>query len=298
MNPKIVMNLWFDNEAEKAAQFYTSAFENSKMGRISRYGKAGQEIHGKPEGTVMVAEFTLENQRFTALNGGSQFKINPSISFFINLGSAAEIDALWNKLINGGQALMPLDKYPFSDRYGWVQDKFGTSWQLILAGKNGDWRPSIVPSLLFVGEQCGRAEEAINFYTSIFKNSKIGNLARYEAQHKPNKVGTLMYGDFMLGDQWFVAMDSVQEHHFQFNEAVSFVVNCETQEEVDHFWKTLSADPSAEQYGWLKDKFGVSWQIVPQILPELMRANPEKAQRTMNAMLKMKKLDIDTLKNA
>lgn len=299
-NQKIGYNLWFDTQAEEAAKFYTSLFNNSKMGRISRYPSTGQEIHGKAEGTVMVAEFEIENQHFTALNGGSDFKFNPSISFFINRETPTEIDVLWEKLIDGGEVLMALDKYPFSEHYGWLQDKFGVSWQLILARKDGDWRPPIIPSLLFVGDQCGRAEEAINFYTEIFKNSKIGNLARYEAQHKSNKEGTLMYGDFMLNGQWFAAMDSAQEHHFQFNEAISLIVSCDNQDEVDYYWNKLNkdGDPKAQQCGWLKDKFGVSWQIVPKILSEFMSGNDKKAQRTMKAMLQMKKLDIDTLTNA
>src|SRR5699024_11651880 len=122
--------------------------------------------------------------------------------------------------------------------------------------------PEIMPSFLFVGEQCGKAEEAMNFYLSVFKNTRPGEVARYPKNMEPDKEGTIMFSDFMLENQWFVANDSGQEHDFGFNEAISFMVYCNTQEEIDYYWTKLSAVPDAEQCGWLKDKFGVSWQIV------------------------------------
>ena len=157
---KITPCLWFDNQAEEAAIFYTSIFKNSRIERITRYGKEGFEIHGRPEGTVMTAEFELDGQTFTALNGGPIFK---------------------------------------------------------------------------------------------------------------------------------------------FNEAVSFQVHCETQEEVDYYWEKLSegGDKNAQQCGWLKDKYGLSWQVVPRVLSEhLSDPDPEKSQRTMKAMLQMKKIDIEKIKRA
>ena len=296
---KISYNLWFDSQGEEAANFYTSIFKDSKIGKIIRYGKEGQEIHGKPDGAVMTVPFTLEGQKFIALNGGPHFKINPSISFFVHRETKKEIDDLWEALTKDGQILMPLQEYPFSEHYGWVQDKYGVSWQLILPGRDGDWRPSIVPSMLFVGSQCGKAEEALRFYQKVFKNSKVGNIARYGEEQAPNEKETVMYADFAIENQWFAAMDSAYEHDFQFNEAVSFIINCDTQEEVDDYWEKLSAVPSAEQCGWLKDKYGVSWQIVPKVLPKLLgNPDPKKSQATMKAMLQMKKLDISALEKA
>ena len=294
---KISHNLWFNTEGEEAANFYTSIFENSKIGMINRYGKEGQEIHGKPEGAVMVVQFWLEGQQFTALNGGPHFKINPSISFFVHCKTREEVEGLWDKLSDGGSALMTLDKYPFSEFYGWVQDKYGLSWQLMLSVNDNVQK--IVPSMLFVGKQAGRAEEAINFYTQVFDGSKKGDMERYEKGQEPNKVGTLMYADFTLNGQKFVAMDSAQEHDFKFNEAISFIVNCDTQQEVDYYWGKLSDDASAKQCGWLKDKFGVSWQIVPKMLPKLLNdPDTKKSEAVMKAMLQMKKLDIKDLQEA
>ncbi len=194
---------------------------------------------------------------------------------------------------------MPLDKYPFSEHYGWVQDKYGLTWQLILTNPEGEERPFIIPSLLFVGEVAGRAEEAINHYLSIFKNSKMGALARYGAGQEPDREGTVMYADFMLEGQWFAAMDSAREHHFAFNEAISFLVECDSQEEIDYYWERLSAVPEAEQCGWLKDRFGLSWQISPSDLGEMMEnGTREQIDRVTQAFLPMKKFDIAELQRA
>ena len=194
---------------------------------------------------------------------------------------------------------MPLDKYPFSERFGWVQDKYGLSWQLILSDPEGEERPFIVPSLMFVGEVAGRAEEAMNHYLSVFKNSKPGAIARYGAGQEPDQEGTVMFADFMLEGQWFAAMDSAHEHHFAFNEAISFLVACDTQEEIDYFWERLSAVPDAEQCGWLKDKFGVSWQISPTALRAMLtNGTREQIDRVTQTFLPMKKFDVAELQKA
>jgi len=294
---KITSFLWFDDQAEDAVEFYKSVFKNSQGGESTHYSEAGAQVSGQPKGSVMTVPFQLYGQDFVALNGGPLFKFNPSISFFVNCKTENEVQKLWDKLSEGGKALMPLDKYPFSEKYGWIQDKYGVSWQIILP--MGEVKQTIVPSMLFVQNVCGRAEEAINYYTSVFGNSKLLTTFRYSAGEEPDKEGTLAYADFVLEGQIFAAMDSAHEHKFNFNEAISFVVNCESQEELDYFWEKLSkgGDPKAQQCGWLKDKFGVSWQIVPMVLGELL-SNTDKAQKVMSALLKMKKLDIETLKKA
>ncbi len=142
----------------------------------------------------------------------------------------------------------------------------------------------------------GKAEEAMNFYTSIFKNSKRGRISRY-GDAGPGPKGTVMVATFQLEGQEFIALNGGP--HFKFTEAISLVVNCETQDEVDAFWEKLSEGGAKGQCGWLKDKFGLSWQIVPTALGELMSdPDPEKSKRVMTAMLQMKKLDISALKRA
>jgi predicted 3-demethylubiquinone-9 3-methyltransferase (glyoxalase superfamily) len=302
---KINPFLWFNNEAEEAVKFYASVFKNSKIGPMARYDEAGAQATRMPKGAVMTASFNLNGQEFVALNGGSIFKFNPSISFIVNFDPSKEkdarknLDTTWEKLSEGGTALMPLDKYPFSERYGWIQDKYGISWQLIFSNPGGEVRPLIVPSLMFVGKVYGKAEEAINFYISVFKDSKVGNIFRYEENNTTDKEGSVMFADFMLQNEWFAVMDSGYEHNFSFNEAISFVVNCVTQEEIDYYWKKLSAIPESEQCGWLKDKYGVSWQIVPVVLSRyLTDKDAAKSQRVMQAMLQMKKINIEGLEKA
>jgi predicted 3-demethylubiquinone-9 3-methyltransferase (glyoxalase superfamily) len=302
---KIATNLWFDTQAEEAAEFYISVFGDGAIGRKLRYTEAGQEVHGQKPGTVMTVDFRVFDHDFVGLNGGPIFTFNPSVSFIVNYDPSRDenakenLDKAWNALSDGGTALMPLQEYPFSKHYGWIQDKYGISWQLMLTDPSGEPRPMIIPSVMFVGANCGKAEEAGEFYLSVFKNSKKGTLMRYPAGMEPEKEGTVMFSDFMLEGQWFAAMDSAHEHEFALNEAFSFVVNCADQAEVDYYWEKLSAVPESEQCGWLKDKYGVSWQIVPtEYLDMLANTNPESFGRVMEAMLKMKKLDLAKLQAA
>lgn len=294
-NQKISQCLWFDDQAEEAANFYTSIFNNSKIGTIARY--SADTPSNKPKGSVLTVVFEISGNQFTALNGGPEFKPNPSISFFVVCETVEETDSLWQKLSEKGNVLMPLDKYDWSEKYGWVQDRFRISWQ-ISVGKIADTGQKITPSLLFTGEKQGKAEDAIRFYNSVFKTSDIEGILKYgEGEEVP--PGFVKHAQFHLEGQTFMAMDSGVENDFPFSEAISFVVNCETQEEVDDYWEKLSAVPESEQCGWLKDKFGVSWQIIPKALIEMMNdQDTKKSKRVMEAMLQMKKIDIKGLKQA
>jgi predicted 3-demethylubiquinone-9 3-methyltransferase (glyoxalase superfamily) len=302
---KIIPHLWFDKEAKEAATFYTSVFPESNILYTTL-------LSNTPSGDCDVVSFELWGQSFMAISAGPLFKFNPSISFIVNFDPLSfgkddvgrqkareKIDQVWNGLSEQGTVLMPIDEYPFSKRYGWLQDRYGVSWQLMLTDPQGEQRPPIIPSFLFVGSKCGKAEEAINFYLSTFKDSKPGMIHRYGPGSEPNKEGTLMFGDFNLENTWFAAMDSAAEHPFGFNEAISFMVNCTDQEELDYYWQELSAVPEAEQCGWLKDKFGISWQIVPAEMAEMMRdGSPEQVNRITQAFLPMKKLNIAKLREA
>lgn len=296
---KIVPNLWFDRQAEEAARYYASIFETSRVGPITRASKAGFETHGLPEGTTMTADFVLEGHRFIAINGGPLFTFTPAISFLVACRTKEEVDALWARLSEGGTELMELGEYGFSERYGWTQDKYGLSWQVMSAGDR-TIKQKIVPTLLFVGEQAGRAEAAIRLYTSIFDNAAVGDIDRYGKGEAPEKEGTVKHGAFTLEGQEFAAMDSNLGHDFTFNEAISLMRPCETQEEIDHFWSKLTADGGQESMcGWLKDKFGVSWQVAPAFLDGMLRdPDQAKVERVTNAFLKMKKFDIAALKKA
>ncbi len=289
---KITPFLWFDDQAEEAMQFYTSIFQNS---RIVDVRHLGDEVPG-PKGKVLTGTFQLAGSEFMALNGGPEFTFTPANSFFVLCQTPEEIDALWAKLSAGGAVLMPLDKYPFSEKFGWLSDRYGLSWQLNLTGAP----QQINPFLLFVGDQAGRAEEAIQLYTSIFQDSNTLRVQRYGEGMGEEIPGTLQHAAFTLAGEEFMAMDSSNRGHaFTFTEAFSFYVNCETQDEVDYFWEKLSEGGEKGPCGWLKDRFGVSWQIVPTILGKLMSdPDAEKAKRVTQAMLKMGKLEIAGLQRA
>ena len=298
---KITPHLWFDKEAKEAADFYTSLF--SGEGRPSPSGKGSKvknttTIHNTPSGSVDVVTIELYGQEFMLISAGPLFKFNPSVSFLVECQTSTEVDRLWKELSQGGEILMELGQYPFSERYGWTQDRYGLSWQVMLAGDH-KIKQKIVPTLLFVGDVCGMAEEAIDQYTSIFRDAEVGNIHRYSKGEGPDKEGTIKHASFTLAGQEFAAMDSAAAHKFSFNEAISFMVHCDTQEEIDYYWAKLSAVPAAEQCGWLKDKYGLSWQIVPAVMNEMLRDHdPAKLARVTEAFLKMKKFDIATLEHA
>jgi predicted 3-demethylubiquinone-9 3-methyltransferase (glyoxalase superfamily) len=296
--PTITPHLWYDSEAKAAAEFYASVFPKSSITHVIT-------LHDTPSGDSEVVSFKLWDRPFMAISAGPLFKFNPSISFMVNFDPSqdkdaqARLDAVWSKLAEGGTALMPLDKYPFSERFGWIQDRYGLSWQLILTNPAGEVRPPIITSLMFVGDVCGKAEEASDFYLSIFEGSRRGALTRYSGGMEPDKEGTIMFTDFQLAGQWFTAMDSAHKHDFAFNEAISLMVPCDTQAQIDYYWEKLSAVPEAEQCGWLKDKYGVSWQIVPTAMDEMMsKGTPEQIDRVTAAFLPMKKFDIAKLMEA
>lgn len=295
---KIRPCLWFDSNAEEAAHFYTSLFPNSAIGQILLHGEEGQEITGKQPGTVMTVEFELAGYRFIGLNGGPQFTFTPAISFYVTCATPAEVDALWAKLTEGGNILMPLDKYDWSERYGWVQDQYGLTWQVAL-GSVANVGQKITPFLMFVGKQHGRAEEALKLYTQIFADSQIDGILRY-GEGEGEAAGTVKHAQFALTQEKFMVIDSGFDHGFTFNEAISLEILCATQAEVDYFWDKLTAGGGEEgPCGWLKDKFGVSWQVVPTVLYDLLAdPDPVKTQNVSRAIFQMQKLDIATLQQA
>ena len=288
---RITPHLWFDKEAKQAAEFYTSIFKDSKI-------KNTTTLHNTPSGSVDIVTIELLGQEFTLLSAGPLFKFTPAVSFLVACKTKEEVDALWKRLSENGLPLMELAEYPFSERYGWTQDKYGLSWQVMFVG-NRETKQRIIPTLMFVGTQCGKTEEAMNFYTSVFPKAKVGEIVRYGKSEQPDKEGTVKHASFTLEGQEFAGMDSAGSHNFNFNEAVSLIVHCDTQKEIDHYWEKLSADPKAEACGWLKDRYGLSWQIVPTAMDDMLKDPDEtKLARLTEAFLKMKKFDIAKLREA
>ncbi len=288
---RIVPHLWFDKEAKEAAKFYISLFDQAKILDVT-------VIEDTPSGDAENVSFELAGQQFMAISAGPYFKFNPSISLMVACYSVEEVNNKWQALSEGGTELMPLDEYPFSKRYAWVQDRYGLSWQLLLVD-HGQAVQKITPNLLFSSESCGKAEEAVWYYTEVFKNSEIGTISRYKEGEAESPKAKINYAAFKLDGIALSAMDNGYNVDFGFNEAFSLIVNCEDQKEIDYYWEKLSAVPAAEQCGWVKDKYGVSWQIVPAIMGEIMKSEDrEKVQRVTEAFLKMKKFDLAALQKA
>ncbi len=276
--------LWFDDQGEEAATFYCSIFPDSRIGRTVAYGPSASNAAGRPEGSVMTVEFTIGNRPFLALNGGPHFRIDPSISFVVGCESESEIKRLWKPLCH--IVRMELSSYPFAETYGWCEDRFGVNWQLIL----GSGRQKISPALLFSNKRFGKAEEAIGFYVDSVPNSRVLAMAKDE------RTKAILHGRIILAGREFVIFEGPQDPASDFSPAVSFVLGCESQEEIDTLWERLSADPDGGQCGWLTDRYGVSWQVVPKDWGTMLHeSDPDRRERLMKAILGMKKIDVARL---
>ncbi|HET9657512.1 MAG TPA: VOC family protein [Kineosporiaceae bacterium] len=292
--PQITPFLWFDDQAEQAMEFYTSIFDDSRIEHIERYPDESLDPHfAGMTGKVITGSFRLRGRPFLCLDGGPEFQINPSISFFCTFDDRATIESTWRRLSQDGKVLMEFQAYPWSPAYGWLQDRYGVSWQLALATDNPPPQP-ITPLLMFTGPTGGRAEQAMRDYTTLFEDSGIDTIAPYE-EADPDTPGLVKHARFHLGDNHFMAMDSTLAHDFTFNEGVSLFVSCQDQAEIDRYWNTLTADGGEEgQCGWCKDRFGVSWQVTPANIGQLLSAGPGAVQ----ALMRMQKIDIAELERA
>ncbi len=288
---KIIPHLWFDKEAVEAAGLYTELFEDSKIISIGT-------IPNTPSGDTDIVDFQLAGLRFMAISAGPVFSFNPSVSLMVSCNTKEEVDRLYSQLSVNGTELMPLGEYPFSKWFAWIQDRYGLNWQLMLTEKT-EGIQRIRPTLLFSGEACGKAEAAIDYYVSVFEKSNKGYVNDYAAGEAVDSRAKINYGELSLFGNQFIAMDHGYGADFTFNEAFSFLIQCENQQEIDYYWDKLSFVPEAEQCGWAKDQFGLSWQIAPRILNDILtHGTKEEVRRVTEAFLKMKKLDIAAIEKA
>lgn len=280
MKEHITPCLWYNGNGREAAEFYCAYLKDAKIVAESPF----------------VTEIEVAGNHITLLDGGPMFQPNPSISLTYQCDNIDEINRIWEAFAEKGTILMEIDKYPWSERYGWLNDRYGVSWQLIV-GEFKDFGKKVIPSLMFTKEQYGRAEEALNYYGSIFKDSKIEGIYRYTKEEAPEEEGKINHSQIDLNGSKLMIMESAQQHEFTFSEGVSLMIHCKDQEEIDYYWNKLTEGGEESMCGWLKDKFGVSWQVTPDILLELMK-NPETAQKAMNAFLPMRKLEINKILEA
>ena len=245
----------------------------------------------------LTTALSIHGFQLSLINGDDRYVPNQSISCILNFDpllfggdeqARAYLDELYEKLSSGG-VLMELGEYPFSPHYAWVRDRFGMTWQLMLTNPEGDPRPFVIPSFMFGGTNHGNAEEATNGWLSIFDDARRGTLYHYP-EGTPFGSDAVMFTDFNLQGTWLAAADSGAFHDFTFTPGVSVVVSCRDQEEIDRYWERLSAVPEAERCGWCVDRWGVSWQVVPHNIAELMA---DEAAR--EKILLMGKIDLSQL---
>lgn len=295
---RIAPCIWFDTNALEAAEFYVSAFENSKVEAWSQYVEGDGWPSPLPPGAPLNVRFTLCGQEFNAVNGGPIFRPTPAISFYVDCETETQLDALWKKLSSGGFVLMELGGYPFSKKFGWLADRYGVNWQLSLTGE----KQHISPYFLFTQDAYSRAEEAMKSWCGTFEDAAIVELNLYDrdaAEAAGEREGTVMFASFRLEGQPFMAADSGYDHLFTFTEGVSLMVYCASQSEIDALWARLTEGGAEQPCGWLKDRFGVSWQIVPGEMEKLMdTSEPARAKRVSAALLRMKKIDLQVLRDA
>ena len=280
MKENITPCLWYNGQAQEAAALYCSVFTDAKITAQS----------------PIVTGINVSVHSITLLDGGPMYKPNPSISFFYICEKEDELNKIWDAFSKEGTVLMALDKYPWSEKYGWINDKFGISWQISL-GKISDVGQKITPCFMFTGKQYGRADEAIAHYSSIFRNVKVDGILRYGANELPDEEGKIKHAQFALNDQKFMIMESAAPHNFSFTEGISLTIHCETQREIDYYWEKLTESGAESMCGWLKDKFGVSWQIIPTVLNKIMN-DPAKAGKAAQAFMSMRKLNIEQIVQA
>lgn len=272
MSRMIYPCLWFDDQAAEAADFYTSIFPKSKI----------------LEKNAIAVRFEVLGTSMMGLNGGPKYQQTQASSYFVYCGTEVDIDELYTSLLEGGKAIFPLGTYPWSPKYAWVTDRFGTNWQLDADPVRSPQK--IVPCLLFVNENRSRAREAMEFYLGIFPEST----KLVEAPHPDSE--DLLFAQVKLEGYLVNLMSSTETHDFGFSPGNSLVVTCEDQAEIDFFWEKLGEGGHYDRCGWLRDRFGHSWQVVPKDLAQWI-SDPQKGQKAMNALLKMDKLIISDLKN-
>lgn len=272
MSAPISISLWFDHQANEALERYATIFPNSHI--LSR--------------NDIVTDANLSKIHFVGINGGPTFTPNPSISMMVIAENQEEITKMWAELSKNGTPLMELGEYPWSPYYGWIQDQYHINWQLYLGKLSDVNQQKIVPTLMFTQQQNGKCQEAVQFYKSVFTDFESQGVLLYpEGELK----GLVQHTQFKMNDQVFMAMDGGPSHEFTFNEGVSFIIQCKDQKEIDYYWDAMTALGEESQCGWCKDQFGVSWQIAPENMGQLITSPSASA-----ALMKMKKIIIEDLK--
>ncbi len=289
---KITPFLWFEKDMKGVTDFYTSVFPGSKLNTEGT-------LENTPSGQVQIVTFEMLGVKFNFMTAGPYLPFNPTVSFIVSCESIKEVDEIWNKLQASGKVLMELSSYPFAEKYGWIQDRYGVSWQIMYSSTMTPPQ-KIIPTLMYAGDMCGRAEEAVNFYTQVFHDGHINYVEKYDGTEPvDDDRARIKHAGIMIKNFNISLMDSGKKSPLNFQQAISFVIHCDTQEEVDYYWEKLTEGGNEVQCGWLNDKFGFPWQVVPTAMDKMMSSGTkEQIARVTEAFMKMKKFDIKTLEEA
>ena len=287
---RIVPNVWCQGNATSVGEFYAAVLPQASAQVSMSYPMDDlpdfqRDLAGQP----LVIDVNVSGYQIRLINAGHEFRPTPALSLIVNMDpllfdggeeeARTRIHSMWAAFAEGGEVRMELGEYPHSKLYGWVEDRFGVNWQLMLSAPAGEPRPLISVQFLFTGARA-QAQQAMELYTGLLPDSGAGRVV----PHAGN-TDAIMFAEFKLAGQRFSAMDGGTDHHFTFTPGLSLEIACADQDEIDFLWEALSSVPEAEQCGWLMDSFGVSWQIVPGNMGQLM-AHPGAYQR----MLAMKKI--------
>ena len=284
MENKFAPCLWVDNQVEEMTELYTKVFENGKPLKTLYFL---EDAHGKI-GDILTQSVQLANQEFILLNGGPEFKATPSISYMVTCTSETQLQVLWQELSEGGKLLMNLAIYPGVGQFGWLEDRFGISWQFSLDQSSSSQK--ITPCFMFSGEQYGNASRAVAEWIEVFQSGEI-------LEHYSNEDSTTKLAKFTLHQQEFMAMDSAVDHDFTFSLANSFYVYCENQKEIDRLWTAITSKGTEMPCGWMGDRFGVAWQTVTRDMDTMLdRKNLTKARAVTQAVYGMMKIDSEELR--
>ncbi|HFU4450294.1 TPA: VOC family protein [Streptococcus suis] len=285
----IIPHLWYDKDAKEAVAFYVDLFGGKVDWTYT--------ITDTPSGDSDLIQFQLGDMTLAAISAGPYFKLNESMSLMVNVASKDEVTRLYQALSEGGRILMPLGEYPFSPYYVWLEDRFGLSWQLSYAPDlDKPYRFDIC--LLFSQEQVGLAQPMLDYYKDKLPQASVGQLSFYGEGEAAVEAAKLNYAELLVAGQKMIVMDHGYGGEASFNEAFSLMVYVDSQDELNFYYDLLSAVPEAEMCGWVKDQFGISWQIVPRMLMEAYdTASPEKVKAVNAAVMTMKRLDIATIQD-
>lgn len=285
MTRPIMPAFWCTGTMAEQARAYAALFPGATIDGQD----PGAWAPGAPGATL-----ALDGCAVQLIDGGPMYAPTPAISLFVQRPDEGGVRALWDGLAEGGAVLMPLDAWPWARLFGWVQDRWGVTWQVNL-GPLDEVGQAVLPYLTFAGPAAGRVRAALDLYARAFPDLRVDGIHDHDGSG-PDPAGTVMHAQVRLRGGTMMLSESAQGHDWGFTPGTSLSVACEDQAQVDRLWDLFLEGGKPQRCGWLTDAFGVSWQIVPQVLADIMaRGTPDQKARAVAAFLPMEKLDGPTL---